>query len=134
MELRNDKRLTEPDAPRLAKAAQRSMDRIVDDISRARGAMERGLRAATERISETRDAHESHVRSMREAAAESRITAEDRVDLSEAGRRMTQPTAESEGADASRGSFVDGLRAAHRNGSLATRERVELAAERLLGA
>lgn len=114
----------------LARSARQGMERMVEQIGAAQAERAEALLAAKERVSHVRSAQQELVQELREQDRARRSDLKDRVELSEIARTFVGD----EEDEAARAELVDSLKAAHLDDRLHTRERIERAAGRLLGA
>jgi len=128
MELRGDKPNNDPyrrlDGTRPAgKDVEQSQD------AQVRQAQDRAARARQARADEVSDLRERS----RAESVDSETGSEDRVDLSRAARLYASQDGDEVRSQEARAALVRSLGAAYRSGDLNTRERIERAAEHLLG-
>jgi hypothetical protein len=117
MELRNDESRRYQ-----ARSAQPGPERIRAEMASAKEASEAHLRATVERVGESSRREAARLRSS--AAGDG-----DSIQFS----RLAQQVAENDALAAERRNKISELRQAHQESRVNTRERVERAAERLLG-
>lgn len=117
MELRNTGGPQGPDrGQETPKTAPKGMEQVSASLAEARRSVPEAVRDSQE--------------SLRRSAVLTRAAHDDRIDLSEVAQLFTADDAE---AVAARASLVEELRGAYQNGTLNDPERIERAAQRLLG-
>lgn len=117
MELRNTGAPQGPDrGHEAAKSGPKGMEKITESLAEARASVPETVRDSEE--------------ALRRSAILTRAAHDDRIDLSEVAQLFTADDAE---AAAARAALVDELRGAYQNGTLNSGERIEKAAQRLLG-
>ncbi len=113
----------------LARLSRQVMERAVEGMDLAQEARASEVRAVIERIDRARAGHEAQIEHLTDArrAHEERIA--DSLEVSQTARLFVEGAAE----EPDRAAVIESLRAAYQSGSLNSRERIENAAEKLLG-
>ncbi len=116
MELRNTGAPQGPDrGHEAAVSSPKGMEKVSENLAEARSSVGEAVRDSEE--------------ALRRSAVLTRAAHDDRIDLSEVAQLFTADDAE---AVAARAALIDELRGAYQNGTLASPERIEKAAQRLL--